>query len=98
VLLVSLGERGEFGVTRSAKRCAARPRAEGPRREGAGCFIATCGRRPRPALGRAQPVLGIREAFYRFDQLKTQKKPPRRARRVTLRSPARPSRCRRRPR
>ena len=78
VLLVRLGERQEFGE--QAFRDAVRAAAQALRDIGAkdaALFIADLkvGRRRLPWNVR-QAVLGVREAFYRFDQLKTQKKPP----------------------
>ena len=77
VLLVSLGERGEFGV--SAFRDAIRGVAtalKGIGARDAALYVADL-----VVRGRGLPwtvrnaALGLREAFYRFDQLKTQKKP-----------------------
>ncbi|MGH8765080.1 MAG: leucyl aminopeptidase family protein, partial [Burkholderiales bacterium] len=77
VLLVSLGERGEFGV--GAFRQAITGIAAALKNLGAkdaAMYIADFA----PA-GRTLPwtvrnaALGLRDAFYRFDQLKTQKKP-----------------------
>ena len=78
VLLVSLGERGEFGD--NAYRDALR---------GAGSALKDLGAKDAALFlvdmkvgGRhltwnvRQAVLGLREAFYRFDQLKSQKKAP----------------------
>ena len=77
VLLVSLGERGEFGV--NAFRETVR---------GIAGVLKTLGAKDATIFpvdlavnGRGLPwtvrhaVLGLREAFYRFDELKTQKKP-----------------------
>jgi leucyl aminopeptidase len=77
VLLVSLGERGEFGVTqfREAVRGAAAAL------KGLGARDAVLAASDLAVGGRGLPwtvrhaILGIREVFYRFDQLKTQKKP-----------------------
>jgi leucyl aminopeptidase len=77
VLLVSLGERGEFGVTqlREAVRGAATAL------KGLGARDAVLPVADLAVSGRGLPwtvrhaILGVREAFYRFDQLKTQKKP-----------------------
>ena len=76
VLLVSLGERSEFGVTqfREALRGAANAL------KGLGARDAVLPLADLAVSGRGLPwavrqaILGIREAFYRFDQLKTQKK------------------------
>jgi len=78
VLLVSLGERGEFGE--SAYRDAVR---------GAGNALKDLGAKDAALFlvdgkigarhitwNLRQAVLGLREAFYRFDQMKSQKKPP----------------------
>jgi len=77
VLLVSLGERGEYGVTafREALRGAASA-LKGLGAKDAALYIAdfAVGARGLPWAVR-NAVLGIRDAFYRFDQLKTQKKP-----------------------
>jgi leucyl aminopeptidase len=78
VLLVGLGERNEFGE--SAYREAVRGVATALRDLGAksaALFLAEIkvGERS-PAWNLRQAVLGVREAFYRFDELKTQKKPP----------------------
>jgi leucyl aminopeptidase len=76
VLLVSLGERGEFGVTafREAMRGAAAALKSTGARDAA-LYVADF-----VVRGRGLPwavrnaALGLRDAFYRFDQLKTQKK------------------------
>ncbi len=78
VLLVGLGEHKEFGEKAFLDAISAASRAlkeTGARN--AALFIADLkvGRRPL-AWNVRQAVLGVREAFYRFDQLKTQKKPP----------------------
>jgi leucyl aminopeptidase len=78
VLLVGLGERGEFGET--AYRDALRGAAAALRELGAkqaAIFLAdlVIGRRDLPWRVR-QAVLGVRDAFYRFDELKTRKTPP----------------------
>jgi leucyl aminopeptidase len=78
VLLVSLGERKEFGVPhlREAVRGAAAAL------KGLGARDAVLPVADFAVGGRGLPwtvrhvVSGIRESFYRFDQLKTQKKPP----------------------
>ena len=78
VLIVSLGERREYGVAafRDAIRGAAGA-LKGIGAKDAALLVADFA-----VAGRGLPwavrnaVLGMREAFYRFDQLKTQKKPP----------------------
>jgi leucyl aminopeptidase len=78
VLLVSLGARGDYGV--SAFRDAIRGAATALK--GLGAKDATLFLADFAVSGRGLPwavrhaVLGLRDAFYRFDQLKTQKKPP----------------------
>ena len=77
VLLVCLGERGDFGV--KAFREAVHGVATALKGLGAGNAVLALadfavGGRGLPWTVR-QAVLGIREAFYRFDQLKTRKKP-----------------------
>jgi len=78
VLLVSLGERREYGVAafRDAIRGAAAALKGLGAKDAALYFadFAVAGRGLPWALRNA--VLGVREAFYRFDQMKTQKKPP----------------------
>jgi leucyl aminopeptidase len=78
VLLVGLGEPGEFGeqAFRDAVAAAAKTLRDTGARD-ATLFIADLrvGRRGMPWNVR-QAVLGVRDAFYRFDQLKTQKKLP----------------------
>ncbi len=77
VLLVSLGERKEYGVTqfREALRGAATAL------KGLGARDAVLPVTDFAVGGRGLPwavrhaILGVREVFYRFDQLKTQKKP-----------------------
>ena len=78
VLLVGLGERKE--LSEPAFRDAVRGAANALRELGskdAAVFLGEIevGRRPH-AWSVRQLVLGMREAFYRFDELKTQKKPP----------------------
>ena len=78
VLLVSLGERGEYGV--AAFREALRGIAGALKGIGAGDAVIyaadlAVGGRGLPWTVRGA-VLGVREGFYRFDQLKTQKKAP----------------------
>jgi leucyl aminopeptidase len=78
VLLVSLGERGEYGV--GAFREALRGAAAALKGLGAKDAVlypadfAVPGRGPAWAVRGS--VLCLRDAFYRFEQLKTQKKPP----------------------
>jgi leucyl aminopeptidase len=78
VLLVGLGERKEFGE--QPLRDAVRGAANALRELGAKDATVYLGElraaRRSQAWGLRQLVLGLREAFYRFDQLKTQKKPP----------------------
>jgi leucyl aminopeptidase len=77
VLLVSLGPRGELGerAYRDAVRGAAAALRELGAREAVLHLVdARVGARPL-AWNLRHAVLGLREAFYRFDQLKTQKKP-----------------------
>jgi leucyl aminopeptidase len=77
VLLVSLGERGEFGVP--AFREAVRGAASALK--GIGARDAVLYATDLVVRARGLPwavrnaALGLRDAFYRFDQLKTQKKP-----------------------
>jgi len=77
VLLVSLGERGEFGVP--AFREAVRGTASALK--GIGARDAVLYATDLVVRARGLPwavrnaALGLRDAFYRFDQLKTQKKP-----------------------
>lgn len=78
VLLVGLGERKEFGETqfREAVRAAAVALRELGARSAAFHIVdARVGSRPL-AWNVRHAVLGLREAFYRFDQLKTRKKSP----------------------
>ena len=78
VLLVGLGEQKEFGPAtfRDAVRSAANVLKELGAKDAA-WFIAEA-KVPGQALAWnvRHTVLGVREAFYRFDQLKTQKKAP----------------------
>jgi len=78
VLLVGLGERKEFGEQpfRDAVRGAANALRELGAKDAA-VYLGELkvGRRSQ-SWGLRQLVLGLREAFYRFDQLKTQKKLP----------------------
>jgi len=78
VLLVGLGERKEF--SESAYRDAVRGAANALKELGAKDAVfhlveEKVGGRGAP-WGVRHAVLGIADAFYRFDQLKTQKKPP----------------------
>ncbi len=76
VLLVGLGERKEFGEAayRDAVRAAASALRELAARDAA-LFLADTKVRTRPVSWNVrQAVLGVREAFYRFEQLKTQEK------------------------
>jgi leucyl aminopeptidase len=78
VLLVALGERAEFGE--SAYRDALRGAASALRELGAkdaALFLVDMKIGGRPVSWNLRhAVLGVREAFYRFDQLKSQKKAP----------------------
>jgi len=78
VLLLGLGEQKEFGETafRDAVRGAAGA-LKGLGAKDATLYLAELkvGRR-NATWNLRQAVLGVREAFYRFDQLKTQKKAP----------------------
>jgi leucyl aminopeptidase len=78
VLLVSLGERRDYGVAafREAIRGAAGA-LKGLGAKDAALMVAdfAVGARGLPWAVR-NAVLGVREALYRFDQMKTQKKPP----------------------
>jgi len=78
VLLVGLGERKEFGeqALRNAVRGAANALRELGAKDAALYLGELKAGRRNQAWGLRQLVLGLREAFYRFDQLKTQKKPP----------------------
>ncbi|MEW5863638.1 MAG: leucyl aminopeptidase [Pseudomonadota bacterium] len=78
VLLVSLGERAEFGIRamRDAIRGAAKTLKDTGARD-AVLFLddlVVRGRGPADAVRHAVGV--VREVFYRFDELKTEKKPP----------------------
>ncbi|TAK45798.1 MAG: leucyl aminopeptidase [Betaproteobacteria bacterium] len=78
VLLVGLGEHKEFGEKAFLDAIGAASKAlKDTGARDAVLFIADLkvGRRAL-AWNVRQAVLGVREAFYRFDQLKTQKKPP----------------------
>jgi leucyl aminopeptidase len=77
VLLVSLGERKEYGepAYRDALRAAGGALRELGAREAALFLVdGKVGERPI-AWNLRHAVLGLREAFYRFDELKSQKKP-----------------------
>jgi leucyl aminopeptidase len=76
VLLVGLGERKDYaeGAYRDAVRAAANALRELGARDAALFLVDTrVGARP-VSWNVRHAVLGVREAFYRFDQLKTQKK------------------------
>jgi leucyl aminopeptidase len=78
VLLVGLGERKEFAEAayRDAVRAAAGVLRELGAKDAA-LFLVDSKVAARPvAWNVRQAVLGLRDAFYRFDQLKTAKKPP----------------------
>jgi len=78
VLLVSLGERAEFGETayRDAVRGAAGALKELGAKDAAFFLVdMKVGDRPL-SWNLRHAVLGLREAFYRFDQMKSQKKAP----------------------
>jgi leucyl aminopeptidase len=87
VLLVGLGARKEFGETayRDALRAAANALRELGAKDAA-LFLVDLKVNDRAlSWNLRQAVLGVREAFYRFDQLKSQKKSPEPAlARVTL--------------
>jgi len=86
VLLVGLGERGKLGETqfREALRGAASALKELGSKDAQLCFVdARVGARA-PAWNLRQAVLGLREAFYRFDQLKQKKSPSPALQAVTL--------------
>jgi leucyl aminopeptidase len=78
VLLVGLGERGKFGegAYREAVRGAGSALREMTAKDAAFFLVdVKVGTRPLSWNAR-QAVLGLREAFYRFDQLKSGKKSP----------------------
>jgi len=78
VLLVGLGARGEFAEAqfRDAVRAAAKALKDLAAKDAALFLVdAKVGSRPL-AWNVRHAVLGMRDAFYRFDQLKTQKKAP----------------------
>jgi len=78
VLLVSLGERAEFGEAafRDAVRGAAGALKELGARDAALYLADVRVARRHLSWNVRHAVLGLREAFYRFDQMKTQKKAP----------------------
>ena len=78
VLLVSLGERGELGEAafRDAVRGAAAALKELGAKEAALYLVDVRVGRRHVSWNVRHSVLALREAFYRFDQLKTQKKAP----------------------
>ena len=86
VLLVGLGAKKEFGE--AAYRDAVRAAASALRELGAkdaAVFLVDLKVKSRPlSWNLRQAVLGIREAFYRFDQLKQKKAPAPNLERVTL--------------
>ncbi|HZE59476.1 MAG TPA: leucyl aminopeptidase [Burkholderiales bacterium] len=86
VLLVGLGARKEFGE--AAYRDAVRAAANALRELGAkdaALFLVDLKVKNRPlSWNLRQAVLGIREAFYRFDELKQKKSPAPSLERVTL--------------
>ncbi|HET7198552.1 MAG TPA: M17 family peptidase N-terminal domain-containing protein, partial [Burkholderiales bacterium] len=78
VLLVSLGERKDYGEAayREALRSAGGALRELGAKEAALFLVdGRVGERPL-AWNVRHAVLGLRDAFYRFDELKSQKKPP----------------------
>jgi leucyl aminopeptidase len=77
VLLVGLGERKDFGepAFRDAVRGAAAALRDLGAKDAAFYLVDTPVRARPVAWNVRHAVLGLREAFYRFDQLKTQKKP-----------------------
>jgi leucyl aminopeptidase len=78
VLLVSMGERGEFSENayRDAVRGAATALKELEAKDAA-LFLVDTKVNSRPVSWNLRhAVLGVRDALYRFDVLKTQKKPP----------------------
>jgi leucyl aminopeptidase len=78
VLLVSMGERGEFSENayRDAVRGAAAALKELEAKDAA-LFLVDTKVNSRPVSWNLRhAVLGVRDALYRFDALKTQKKPP----------------------
>ncbi len=78
VLLVGLGERKEFGEAayREAVRGAAGALKELGTKEAALFLVDLRVATRPPGWNVRHAVLGMRDAFYRFDQLKTQKKAP----------------------
>src|SRR5262245_1194832 len=77
VLLVSLGERGEFGdnAFRDALRGAAGALKDLGAREAALFLVDTKVGARHVSWNLRHAVLGLREAFYRFDQMKSKKVP-----------------------
>ena len=86
VLLVGLGAKGEFGE--AAYRDAVRAAANALRELGAkdaALFLVDLKANGRPlSWNLRQAVLGVREAFYRFDELKQKKSPAPSLEQVTL--------------
>jgi leucyl aminopeptidase len=78
VLLVALGERGEFGESafRDAVRGAARALKDLGAKDAAFFLVDMKVGERHLTWNLRHAVLGLREAFYRFDQLKSQKKAP----------------------
>ena len=78
VLLVSLGERGEFGEAayRDALRGGAAALKELGAKDAAWFLVDMKVGERHLTWNLRHAVLGLREAFYRFDQLKSQKKAP----------------------
>ena len=78
VLLVSLGERGEFGEAayRDALRGGAAALKELGAKDAAWFLVDMKVGERHLTWNMRHAVLGLREAFYRFDQLKSQKKAP----------------------
>jgi len=78
ILIVGLGEQKEFGETpfREAVRGAAAVLRELGARDAAVCLADLKVGRRATAWNVRHTALGLRDAFYRFDQLKTQRKPP----------------------
>src|SRR5262245_61304716 len=78
VLLVGLGERGEFGESafRDAVRGAAGALRDLGARDAAFFLVDIKVANRHVSWNVRHAVLGVREAFYRFDQMKSAKKPP----------------------
>ena len=78
VLLVGLGEQKKFGeqAYRDAVRAAANALKEIGAKQAALYLAGPTAARRGADWSVRHAVLGVRESFYRFDQLKTQKKPP----------------------